>query len=29
MGMIICVAIHAANIHDSKGAKEVFEKFMR
>jgi putative transposase len=26
MGMIICVAIHAANIHGSKGAKEVFEK---
>ena len=26
MGMIICVAIHGANIHDSKGAKEVFEK---
>jgi putative transposase len=26
MGMIICVAIHASNIHDSKGAKEVFEK---
>lgn len=26
MGLIICVALHAANIHDSKGAKEVFEK---
>ena len=26
MGLIICVAIHAASIHDSKGAKEVFEK---
>jgi transposase len=29
MGMIICVAIHAANIHDSKGAKEVFEKLYK
>ena len=27
MGMIICIAVHAANIHDSKGAKEVFERF--
>jgi len=26
MGLIICLSIHAANIHDSKGAKEVFEK---
>ncbi len=26
MGLIICVSIHAANIHDSKGAREVFEK---
>ena len=26
MGLIICVSLHAANIHDSKGAKEVFEK---
>ena len=25
MGLIICVVAHAANIHDSKGAKEVFE----
>lgn len=27
MGLIICLSVHAANIHDSKGAKEVFEKF--
>jgi transposase len=26
MGLIICLSIHAANTHDSKGAKEVFEK---
>lgn len=26
MGLIICLSIHAANIHDSKGAKEVLEK---
>jgi hypothetical protein len=26
MGLIICLSVHAANIHDSKGAKEVFEK---
>lgn len=26
MGLIICLSLHAANIHDSKGAKEVFEK---
>ena len=26
MGLIICVSLHAANIHDSKGAKAVFEK---
>lgn len=26
MGLIICVSLHAANIHDSKGAREVFEK---
>jgi putative transposase len=26
MELIICLSIHAANIHDSKGAKEVFEK---
>lgn len=26
MGLIICLSIHAANIHDSKDAKEVFEK---
>lgn len=25
MGLIICLSLHAANIHDSKGAKEVFE----
>ena len=25
MGLIICVVAHAANIHDSKGAKEVFD----
>lgn len=25
MGLIICIAAHAANIHDSKGAKEVFD----
>lgn len=27
MGLIICLSVHAANIHDSNGAKEVFEKF--
>lgn len=26
MGLIICLSIHAANIHDRKGAKQVFEK---
>lgn len=26
MGLIICLSIHAANIHDSKGAKEVFNR---
>lgn len=26
LGLIICVSIHAANIHDSKGAKTVFEE---
>jgi putative transposase len=26
LGLIICIAVHAANIHDSKGAKQVFEK---
>ena len=26
MGLIICVSIHAADVHDSKGAKEVFKK---
>ena len=25
MGLIICVVAHAANIHDSKGAREVFD----
>ena len=25
MGLIICVVAHAANVHDSKGAKEVFD----
>ena len=25
MGLIICIAAHSANIHDSKGAKEVFD----
>ena len=25
MGLIICIVAHAANVHDSKGAKEVFD----
>lgn len=26
LGLIVCLSVHAAHIHDSKGAKEVFEK---
>lgn len=26
LGLIICLSVHAAHIHDSKGAKEVFNK---
>jgi len=26
MGLIICLSVHAANIHDRKGAKKVFEE---
>lgn len=25
MGLLICIVAHPANIHDSKGAKEVFD----